>query len=706
MSIDLTELRGIFFDEAYEHLGVVEAALLALEHQPGDRELLNQVFRAAHSIKGGSGTFGFSDLLRFTHALEGLLHLLRDGVVSLDAALADLLLRATDVLRAVVDATRAGEPAPASLDVLLAEIERATPRPHGLEGAALIERPEGLFAPEPPAPAVLTRSVRVLFAPGPSLFRQGMDPLLVVRDLLDLALRFELVLDTTALPDLESLDPEACHLAWSVTMTTERTEGEIRDVFAFVEDTSRIEVTWLDEPEPQGVAAALDAPHAPAAATALAPRPTAVAAEAPAPTAAVPAQARAAGTAERSTVRVDTFKIDKLIDLVGELVIAQSMVNAALIDAGSPGAADRLRDAVLAMDRNTRELQDRVMAVRMLPVGSVFNRFPRMVRDLSTALGKHTNLTMSGEEIELDKGMVEKLADPLTHLVRNAIDHGLETPEERRAQGKPEEGTVSILAVHTGGNVVIEVCDDGRGLPLDRIRDKARQLGLIPKDVEPSVEQLHDIIFAPGFSTKEQVTDVSGRGVGMDVVKRNVEALNGSLSFTSEPGKGSRMRIRLPLTMAIIDGLTLRIGTQVFVVPLIEIVESMRPTAAQVQSVLGRGEIIRVRDQAIPLLRLHEILGIEGAQTDPRRALVCIAETRTTPVGLLVDEILGQAQVVVKTLETNFQRIDGVMGATILGDGRVALILDVQALARRAASIDASRRRDVGTDPGAGDRAA
>ncbi len=704
MSIDLTELRGIFFDEAYEHLGIVESALLALEHQPGDRELLNQVFRAAHSIKGGSGTFGFTDLLRFTHALEGLLHLLRDGVMHLDAALADLLLRATDVLRAVVDATRAGEAAPAALDVLLAEIEHATPKQHhDVEGAAVIALPDVLFAPGPPAPAVPTRSVRVLFSPGPNLFRQGMDPLLVVRDLLDLARRFELVLDTAKLPDLESLDPEVCHLAWSVTMTTDRAEAEIRDVFAFVEDTSRIEVTWLDELEPHGVAAALEAPSAPVA---LAQHPAPVAAEGHAPAAAASAQARATATAERSTVRVDTFKIDKLIDLVGELVIAQSMVNAALGDADSPGATDRLRDAVLAMDRNTRELQDRVMAVRMLPVGSVFNRFPRMVRDLSTALGKRTTLTMTGEEIELDKGMVEKLADPLTHLVRNAIDHGLETPDERRAQGKPEEGTVSILAVHTGGNVVIEVCDDGRGLPLDRIRDKARQLGLLPKDVEPSVEQLHDIIFAPGFSTKEHVTDVSGRGVGMDVVKRNVEALNGSLSFTSEPGKGSRMRIRLPLTMAIIDGLTLRIGTQVFVVPLIEIVESMRPTAAQVQSVLGRGEIIRVRDQAIPLLRLHAILGIEGAQTDPRRALVCIAETRTTPVGLLVDEILGQAQVVVKTLETNFQRIDGVMGATILGDGRVALILDVQALARRAATIDAGRRGDAGIEPGAADRAA
>jgi two-component system chemotaxis sensor kinase CheA len=331
------------------------------------------------------------------------------------------------------------------------------------------------------------------------------------------------------------------------------------------------------------------------------------------------------------------------------------------------------------------------MAVRMLPIGSVFNRFPRMVRDLSGSLGKRVNLVVTGDDIELDKGMVEKLADPLTHLVRNAIDHGIELPEERRAAGKPEEGTLSIVAAHQGGNVIIDVRDDGRGLPLQRIRDKARALGLVLPDVEPTIDELHAIIFAPGFSTKDEVSDVSGRGVGMDVVKRNVEALNGAISFTSERGKGSRMRIRLPLTMAIIDGLTLRIGTQVVVLPLIEVVESLRPGRAQVQTVLGRGEVIRVRDHAIPLLRLHDVLSIPGAEKDPCRALICIVETRTTPVGLLVDEILGQAQVVVKTLETNFRRIEGVMGATILGDGQVALILDVQAIARRAATAGHER---------------
>jgi two-component system, chemotaxis family, sensor kinase CheA len=702
VTLDLAEFQGIFFDEANEHLGAMETALLALEHQPGNRELLNQIFRAAHSIKGGSGTFGYFDLLRFTHALEGLLHLLRDGVVSLDPPLADLLLRATDALRALVESTRRGDPPPGSLDALLTEIGRALARePEEPSRGPLASAEVAADADDHDvsrsarsslsAPSV-RRNVCVLFAPGRDLFRQGMDPLLVVRDLCALGQPIDIVVDDDALPPLDALDPETCHLAWSVTMVTDHSEADIRDIFAFVEDISRIEIKQLETGAAAAVdtADAADAAASPAPAAEGVPFQPAVAAVAPevrAPAAAGVAKQRAA--VERSTLRVDTVKIDRLIDLVGELVIAQSMVTAALH--GGSGAEERLREAVLAMDRNTRELQDRVMAVRMLPIGSVFNRFPRMVRDLSGSLGKQVDLVVSGEDIELDKGMVERLADPLTHLVRNAIDHGIESPEERRAAGKSAQGTLSIAAVHQGGNVVIDVSDDGRGLPLEKIRDKARALGLLSKGAEPSVEELHEIIFAPGFSTKDAVSDVSGRGVGMDVVKRNVEGLNGAVIFTSERGKGSRMRIRLPLTMAIIDGLTLRIGAQVFVLPLLDVVESLRPTLAQYQTILGRGETIRLRDRAVPLLRLHDVLGVPGAETNPCRALVCIVETRGAPVGLLVDELLGQAQVVVKTLETNFRRIDGVMGATILGDGQVALILDVQAIARRAATAGPER---------------
>lgn len=681
MTIDLSELKGLFFEEASEHLGTMETTLLALEHQPDDRELLNQVFRAAHSIKGGSGTFGFDDLRRLTHALEGLLHLLRDGVVSLTPTLADLLLRSTDVLGAVIVSTRQGEPPPEAIELVLAEIERATPKGAEAEGAEQEEAASTEIPWPSPAEPAVRRTFRVVFAPGPNLFRQGMDPLLVVRDLAELGEPLEVVVDTSALPDLDELDPETCYLAWSMTLATERSEADIRDVFAFVEDSSRIEVTVLDPPgEPESD----PAPASDDMSQPVAKEPPAHAAGSAQAVPALLGGGKHPLAASASTVRVDTEKLDRLIDLVGELVIAQSMVTSAMNDVRTAGADERLRDAVLAMDRNTKELQDRVMAVRMVPIGSVFNRFPRMVRDLGASLGKRSALVVTGDDVELDKGMVEKIADPLTHLVRNAVDHGIESPAERRAAGKPEEGTISIVAVHQGGGVVIEVRDDGRGLPTQRILDKARKLGLVAPDAEPTIEEIHALIFAAGFSTKDEVSDVSGRGVGMDVVKRNVEALNGSIAFTSDPGKGSRMRIRLPLTMAIIDGLTLRVGAQVFVLPLIEVVESLRPTRSQYQTVLGRGEVIRLRDQAIPLLRLHQALGVPDAEIDPCRALVCIVETPTTPVGLLVDEILGQAQVVVKTLETNFRRVEGVMGATILGDGRVALILDAQAIARKA----------------------
>ncbi len=687
MTVDLSELLVFFYDEANEHLATMVETLLALEQQPDDREALNRLFRAAHSIKGGSGTFGLDDLLHLTHALEGLLHKLRDGVIALTPSLADLLLRATDVLSSLVSTARRGEPPSSALPAIVAELHQATPREAAATSTTAAAAPP---APEPaPAEEAANRQTfRVVFAPGRDIFRQGMDPLLVVRDLAELGEVSRVTVDTTALPSLEALDPESSYLAWSMDLVTERTEPQVRDVFAFVEDISRIEITTIGLPH-----AAAPATHVMPAHPAPPPAPPAAAAPAPPP--AAPNRALAA---VRSTVRVDTDKIDKLIDLVGELVIAQSMVSAAMHDGHAPGTSERLREAILAVDRNTKELQDRVMAVRMVPIGSVFNRFPRMVRDLGASLGKRVELAMVGDDTELDKGIVEKLADPLTHLVRNAVDHGLETPEERREAGKNEEGTVSIVAAHRGGSVVIEVSDDGRGLPTEKIRDKARRLGLLAPDAEPTREELHALIFAPGFSTKEEVSDVSGRGVGMDVVKRNVEALNGSISFTSERGKGSRIQLRLPLTMAIIDGLTLRVGSQVFVLPLIEVVESLRPTRAQHKKILGRGEVIRVRDEAIPLLRLHDVLGVPDGETDPCRGLVCIVETRTTPVGLLVDEILGQAQAVVKTLDTNYRRVEGVMGATILGDGRVALILDVQAIARMATTLGQDKETTRGAD--------
>ncbi len=651
VKIDVSAFHAAFFDEAEEHLVTMEGTLLELEENPDDRELLAKIFRAAHSIKGASGTFGFGEIMRFTHALEALLDRLRSGEMAATPALSGLLLRAVDLLRLLVAATREGSPAPSGLEELAKELLAASQSTAVPEAAAI--------AGAATAASSSKETMNVVFVPEPELFRTGMDPLLVVRDLCELGEVVSIEADLSALPSLEEMNPEVSYLGWKVTLAGTAGEAAIRDVFAFVEDSSRIEITKSEEAKeavPQDTSAHV-ADAAPAA---------------------VKTAAAAGGT-----VRVTTEKLDRLIDLVGELVISQSMV-AAAVDDPSPEGALRLREAIAAMNRNTRELQDRVMAVRMVPIGVVFQRFPRVVRDIAATMGKKIRLELLGEDTELDKGMVELLADPLTHLVRNAADHGIEMPDVRSASGKSEEGVITLRALHEGGRVIVEITDDGRGIQTERVRQKAIALGLLAPGDTPTDEEIHALIFAPGFSTAAKVTDVSGRGVGMDVVKRNVEGLGGTIVFHTEAGRGSTMRIQLPLTMAIMEGLSVGVGDQVFVAPLLSIVESFRPTADQVSSVLGRGELVRVRGEPIRLVRLHEELGIEPRETDPTRALVCVVEAGRTRAAILVDELLGQAQVVVKSLEAHYRKVDGITGATILGDGRVALILDVQGIVMRA----------------------
>jgi two-component system chemotaxis sensor kinase CheA len=392
-------------------------------------------------------------------------------------------------------------------------------------------------------------------------------------------------------------------------------------------------------------------------------------------------------------VRVDTEKIDRLINLVGELVISHSMIAAAAEDRSAAGER-RLREAIASVERNLDELQYRALSVRMVPMQAVFARLSRLVRDTASSLGKDVALQLEGKDTEVDKEIVEKLADPLTHLIRNGIDHGLELPEVREAAGKPRTGTILVRARHQGGDLLVEVVDDGAGLNTERIRDKARSLGLIAADAEPSDDELHGLIFAPGFSTAKAVSDVSGRGVGMDVVKRNVEALNGAIHFESSRGEGSRFELRLPLLSSIIDGLVLRVGRQMFVLPLVPVLESLRPSAAQLGSVLGQGEVVCVQDHSLPLVRLHAMFGIEGAETNPTRAVVCVVEAENSRAALLVDELIAPARIVVKPLEKNFRRVGGVMGGTILGDGSVALIIDVPALLRAATGRNRAREEE------------
>jgi two-component system chemotaxis sensor kinase CheA len=466
------------------------------------------------------------------------------------------------------------------------------------------------------------------------------------------------VADLSKVPDLAQIEPEKCYVAFTSVLQTRVTDGEIRDVFAFVEDTCVVQVT--------------DDVSAPVERRAAAAPPTATSLTALDTT-------QPKGMA--STLRVATEKVDALIDLVGEIVIAQSMVKQLVQSSGLPPDS-ALQNAVSALEHNTQDLQARVMAIRMVPIATVFSRFPRLVRDLSASLGKNAIIELEGGETELDKGVVERLSDPLTHLVRNSIDHGLEATQERVAQNKPAQGKIRLAARHEAGGVIIEVGDDGRGLNAAKIRAKAEAQGLLRAGETVTDDQIHSFIFEPGFSTAEVVSDVSGRGVGMDVVKRTIDSLSGSISIVTQPGKGTTFRIKLPVTLAILDGLTLGVGEQRFIVPLLSVAESFRPTLKDYKRVVGQGEIVLVRGHALPLIRLHECYEIPGAERDPMRALVVIVEADNGRVALLVDSLLGQSQVVLKSLEAHYQRIEGIMGATILGDGRVSLILDIPGMVR------------------------
>jgi two-component system chemotaxis sensor kinase CheA len=668
MQIDLTPFRRAFLDESAEHVAALEEGLLRLESQPEDTELLSSIFRAAHSVKGGAGSFGFEDVARFTHSVENLLDRMRNGLVRAERSLVDLLLRANDVLKCLLEAARAkeyGQPAAAPCDTraIVAELQQRLGAPDAHAASAA---PIAASAAESPKSTSLWR---IEFAPHADFFRTGSDPLLLLRELAGLGRVASIEADLQAVPSWDAFEPEDCYLAWRLELESSATLAELNDVFLFSSDDARV----LIQP---GEAARDNAPVAEVSNASVEPTSAAAQGAAPPPT----GTQRRSG-AESASIRVSVEKVDQLINVIGELVIAQSMV-ADVVNNFSPERVGQLREAVLAVERNTRDLQERVMAVRMVPIGSIFSRFPRIVRDLAAQLGKEVRLELEGEETELDKGVVEKISDPLTHLIRNSLDHGVEPPDERERCGKPREGVVRLRALTEGGSVFVEIADDGAGLNTERIRAKALEKGLMRPDDNWSQEQIHQLIFQPAFSTAAKVSDVSGRGVGMDVVKKNVESLGGAVAIHSTRGEGARFRIKLPLTLAILDGLSLSVGGQIFILPLVSIVESFRPRASALKTLLSGGEVALVRGQALPLLRAHRLLGIEHAQTDPTKALLAIVESDGRRVALLVDELCGQSQVVIKNLDANFRRVEGVMGATIMGDGRVALILDVPGLIR------------------------
>jgi len=631
------QLVRTFFEEVAEHIATLETSLLELERAPSDAELLGKLFRAAHSIKGGARIVGMADVGRFTHLVESLLDQMRQGHLVPTPPHIDLLLRATDRIDAMVRAAAGSTPTPwpAELEAELAAIVHTAEAP--TRGARPTLVPVVSFE----------RSYHIRFVPTRDALRAGVDPLALLRQLGRRTVIERIEPELAALPPLGDLDPRASYLGWQLDVRTALDAEAILAMFQPAAACGIVEVT-------------------PATAAAATPS----------------AAPRAQQVGDGGSIRVSVEKADTLVNLVGELVIHQAMVSD-LVRNFSQDRLARLAEAVAGMERSTRELQERVLAIRMVPVGAVLHRVPRIVRDLAASLGKQVELELYGDDTELDKSMVEQLADPLMHLVRNAVDHGIELPDVRRVAGKTAHGRLRIAASHQGGNITIEVRDDGRGLDAAKIRQKAIASGLISADDELSDAATFKLILRPGFSTAEAVTDVSGRGVGLDVVKRNIEALHGSIEITSEPGAGACFQLTLPLTLAILDGMSLRIADSAFVLPLATIVESIRVRPGQLRRVLGKGELLDIRGESLPLIRLHRLFEIAGAIEDPTRGLVVIVEHDRRRVGLLVDEITGQPQVVIKSLERHYRKVDGLMGATILGDGHVTLILDVPGLIRR-----------------------
>ena len=715
MSIDMSQFYQVFFEESTEHLDSMESLLLALDLDAPDPDQLNAIFRAAHSIKGGSGTFGFNDMTEVTHILETLLDGIRKNEIKITADMVDAFLQAGDVLKGLLEAHQNGtiaDPAPSvEIRARLSQLTAKGTQQGGEQITETAATPSPAQQPVEAAPPSVQHIYQVKFANSTAIFPSKTD----LNNLLE------------ELGNLGKIENQKI-AAKSVTLslTTYASEAELRDAFSFFLEPEQLTVTLTGEiaanvaaspdedlgygffVEPEQIkAAGEDAqgygffvepeavksevenaqgygfftdvesqPQIPAAiATAAQPD------ETPHRRATDKAPTAAAAAAETS-IRVGVEKVDQMINLVGELVITQSML-AEIASHLDPVLNESLLNGLAQLELNTRELQESVMSVRMMPINFVFSRFPRLVRDLAGKLDKKVQLKMVGEGTELDKGLIEKISDPMTHLVRNSLDHGIEMPEERIAKGKDPQGTITLRAAHQGGNIVIQVSDDGAGLNRERILAKAKEKG-IPFNENISDADVWLMIFAPGFSTAAVVTDVSGRGVGMDVVKKNIEGIGGRVEIASRTGEGSTITIRLPLTLAILDGLSIAVGDQLYIIPLSFITESLQPRVEDIREISGQGAVIHVRGEYLPVIALHRIFNITPRVTSPADGILVLLEAEGKKVALFVDNLVGQHQVVIKSLETNYRKVVGVSGATIMGDGRVAMIMDVGALVKFA----------------------
>lgn len=679
MSIDFAHLKKVFFEECQDLLQTAEENLSNIASGNFSLEDIHAVFRSVHSIKGGAGSFGFNNLVSFAHILETLLDHLRDERIALTTEIGDLLLRGNDVLADFVRAAREEsgvipEFAP-KVQKLLEDIVGG----HGSDTKHDTPANKTVVNPD-----LQLNSFKIQFIPHETLMQFGNEPMLILRELRSLneeTAPFKLTANTRKIPAITQLQADLCYLSWDIHLVTERDEKFIREVFEFVEDDCNLTIssepysdTTAGSTESQVVAQEESADAKKTAQPSATQATTTAQAASPSPK---PAEEAA------QSIRVDLDRIDKLVNTVGEMVIKQAMVldRAALLN--SDGENDLLMKGLHELTQHTRDLQESVMAIRAQPVKAVFSRVPRLVRELSAELKKDIQVIMHGENTEIDKTVIEKLGEPLTHMIRNSIDHGIETPEERIAKGKNPQGTITLLAEHRSGRIVIEIIDDGKGINRQRVTQKAIENGLISQEQATNLsgEEIDNLVFLPGFSTAQEVTNISGRGVGMDVVKRSIQSLGGRINITSIEGVGCTFTLTLPLTLAVLDGMIVTCADENYIIPIINIIETVRPGSDQVTRIVGLHDILHLRGQNIPLVYLHKLFNIQNAIHDPASAIVVVVETEGGElIGLVVDELLNQQQVVIKSLEENYDPIGGISAATILGNGRVALILDVSAL--------------------------
>jgi two-component system chemotaxis sensor kinase CheA len=695
----LAELKNTFFEECSELLQELELGLTDLREERGSEDTVHALFRAVHSIKGGAGVFGFDNLIGFAHVLETVLDAVRRGDLDAGPEVIDVLFNANDILSDLVTMARSGQaPQPGFGDDCRGALERLIGK-DGSEGDAGGDMADfdGIdfvpvrFDDGDDDNADAGNTFAITFRPKQDMLKKANEPLFILRELRSRG-ELDLVVELGNLPPLTEMEPDFPYLGWTGTLRTQASRAEIEEIFEFVAGDCELEIVEmstapgtlaaLDEPAPQIVpdAGMPDLPLAPSVAAMPEAKP-----ELPAEKPAMAAEKATAGDggkapvaqAAATTIRVDLDKVDRVVNMVGELVIAQAMLGQVVQELPEAMSA-RMSQILEEVTHHTRELKDSVMSMRAQPVKSVFQRMPRLVRELSAKTGKKVALEMRGETTEVDKTIIERLSDPLTHIIRNSCDHGIETPDVRLAAGKPDEGTIILSAEHRGGRIVIEIKDDGAGINSERVLKKARERGLVSADAVLPEDEVNNLIFMPGFSTAETVSDISGRGVGMDVVRRNIQDLGGRINLKSERGKGMTIQLTLPLTLAVMDGMVVRVGAETYVLPMAAIVECLRPGQSEVHNLLGTHGTLHLRGEIVPMVHLGDALGVPATLNSGDGVVIIIEAGEGIKLGLAVDDLLGHQQVVIKSIEENYGTVPGIAAATILGNGRVAFILDCE----------------------------